>query len=242
MTVAPLRLAMWSGPRNISTAMMRAWENRADCAVVDEPLYAHYLAHTGLEHPGRGQILAAGETDWRRAVDRLLGPVPDGRAIFFQKHMTHHLLPHIDRGWCAALRHVFLIRDPCEVLLSYVRSRPQVCAEDIGVTQEHALHQELAALTGSVPPVIDADDFLRAPEAHLRTLCAWLGIDFSDAMLHWPAHAAATASGRRTGTKRCCDPPDLRRGGRARSTCRRSTCRSWRHACRPTWRCTSGGC
>lgn len=187
MTAAPLRLAVWSGPRNISTAMMRAWENRADCAVVDEPLYAHYLAHTGLEHPGREQILVAGERDWRRVADMLLGPVPDGRAIFFQKHMTHHLLPHIDRGWCAALTHVFLIRDPREVLLSYVRSRPQVCAEDIGLIQEHALHRELTALTGSAPPVIDADDFLRAPEAHLRALCAWLGVDFSDAMLHWPA-------------------------------------------------------
>ena len=96
----PLRIAAWSGPRNISTAMMRAWENRDDCAVVDEPLYAHYLHVTRLDHPARDEVIAAGETDWRRAVDALtLGAVPGGRAIWYQKHMSHHLLPHIETGW-----------------------------------------------------------------------------------------------------------------------------------------------
>lgn len=182
----PLRLAMWSGPRNISTAMMRAWENRGDCAVVDEPLYAHYLAHTGLDHPGREQVIAAGESDWRRVAAFLTGPVPGGQAIFYQKHMTHHLLPGVGRGWLAQLAHVFLIRDPREVLASYVKSRPHVTAEDIGVLQELEIFEYLSVGAGRPPPVIDAGEFLAAPEAQLRALCAHLGVTFTQRMLRWP--------------------------------------------------------
>jgi hypothetical protein len=184
--VTPLRLAMWSGPRNISTAMMRAWENRGDCAVVDEPLYAHYLAHTGLDHPGREQVIAAGETDWRKVAAHLTGPVPDGKAIFYQKHMTHHLLPHIGRAWLGELTHVFLIRDPRAVLVSYVRTRREVTAEDLGSVQQLEIFQHLAQHTGRSPPVIDADEFLKSPEAQLRSLCAQLGVAFTPRMLHWP--------------------------------------------------------
>ena len=182
----PLRIAMWSGPRNISTALMRAWENRPDCAVSDEPLYAHYLAHTGLDHPARDEVVAAGETDWRKVVAHLTGPAPGGAPVWYQKHMTHHLLPHIDHGWIAQLRNVLLIRDPREVVASYLKSRATVTAEDIGLPQQMALYEELSA-TGDSPPVIDAGDFLRAPEAHLRALCDWLGIDFTARMLSWPA-------------------------------------------------------
>jgi hypothetical protein len=185
--VTPLRLAAWSGPRNISTAMMRAWENRGDCAVVDEPLYAYYLAQTGLDHPGRDQIIAAGDTDWRRVAAWLTGPIPGGKAIWYQKHMTHHLLVHIDRRWLAELTHVFLIRDPREVLLSYIKSRPHVTAEDIGVLQQREIFGYLQELRGKTPPVIDAGEFLQAPEAHLRALCAALGIAFTGRMLQWPA-------------------------------------------------------
>jgi len=182
---APLRVAMWSGPRNISTAMMRAWENRGDCAVSDEPLYAHYLARTGLDHPARDNVIADGETDWRRVVASLLGPAPGGAAVWYQKHMTHHLLPHIDHGWIAQLRNVLLIRDPRQVVASYVKSRATVTADDIGLPQQIALYEELTQ-AGAPPPVIDAGDFLRAPAAHLRALCDWLGIPFTDRMLHWP--------------------------------------------------------
>ena len=181
-----VRIAMWSGPRNISTAMMRAWENRGDCAVSDEPLYAHYLAHTGLDHPGADEVIAAGETDWRRVVDALLGPAPDARPVWYQKHMAHHLLPHIDRGWIAGLRNVLLIRDPREVVASYVKSRADVTPTDIGLPQQAALYDALCA-AGEPPPVIDAGDFLRAPGAFLCALCDWLGIAFTDRMLHWPA-------------------------------------------------------
>lgn len=182
----PLRIAMWSGPRNISTAMMRAWENRGDCAVSDEPLYAHYLAHTGSDHPAKDEVIAAGETDWRRVTEALsAGPAPGGAPVWYQKHMAHHLLPHIDHGWIARLRNVLLIRDPREVVASYLKSRATVTAEDVGLPQQAALHDELRA-AGDPPPVIDAGDFLRAPEAHLRALCDWLGIAFSTRMLHWP--------------------------------------------------------
>lgn len=180
-----VRVAMWSGPRNISTAMMRAWENRADCVVSDEPLYAHYLAHTGLDHPARDEVIADGETDCEAVVAALTGPAPGDAPVWYQKHMTHHLLPHIDHGWIHQLRNVLLIRDPREVVASYVKSRAHVEPDDIGLRQQVQLYDELAA-SGDAPPVIDSGDFLRAPQAHLRALCAWLGIDFSDRMLHWP--------------------------------------------------------
>jgi hypothetical protein len=180
-----VRVAMWSGPRNISTAMMRAWENRGDCAVSDEPLYAHYLDHTGLDHPAREQVIADGDTDWRRVVDSLLGPVPGNAPVWYQKHMTHHLLPHMDHAWIAGLRNVLLIRDPREVVASYVKSRATVTADDIGLPQQVALYDELCA-TGSPPPIVDAGDFLRAPEPHLRALCEWLGVPYTGRMLHWP--------------------------------------------------------
>ena len=183
-----LRLAVWSGPRNISTALMRAWENRADCTVIDEPLYAAYLAATGLDHPLRDEVIAAGETDWRRVADVLTGPVPGGRPIWYQKHMAHHLLPGMSLDWVHGLTNVLLIRDPAEVVESYLKSRPTVVPEDIGLLQQAALFDELChAGSGEPPLVIDADDFLRDPEAHLRALCERLGVAFDAAMLHWPA-------------------------------------------------------
>jgi hypothetical protein len=182
-----LRIAAWSGPRNISTAMMRAWENRPDATVVDEPFYAYYLATTHLDHPGREEVIAAGETDWRKVVTALTGPIPQGRAIFYQKHMTHHLLPEVDTAWLAQVTNVFLIRDPREVLLSYVKSRPTVTAEDIGVPRQMEIYEGVRDLTGAEPVVIDAGEFLKAPEAHLRSWCNQLGIEFTDRMLSWPA-------------------------------------------------------
>jgi hypothetical protein len=185
--VKTLRLAMWSGPRNISTAMMRAWENRGDCVVVDEPLYAHYLAHTGLDHPGREEVINAGETDWRKVAARLTGPAPNNISVMYQKHMTHHLLPHIGREWLGELTHVFLIRDPRRVLVSYLKSRPHnVTAADIGILQQHEIYEHIHASAGAAPPVIDAAEFLKAPEAQLRVLCELLGVEFTARMLAWP--------------------------------------------------------
>jgi sulfotransferase family protein len=177
-----IRLACWSGPRNISTATMRAWENRPDTEVVDEPLYAWYLAHTGLDHPGREQVIAAGETDWRRVVDALTRPWPDGPVLQYQKHMAQHLVPALPREWIASLHNVLLIRDPAEVVSSYLRSRASVTPDDIGILQQ----LELRVLLGRDVPVIDSADFLRSPEAYLRWLCSYVGVEFTDAMLAWP--------------------------------------------------------
>ncbi|HET7326880.1 MAG TPA: HAD family hydrolase [Nocardioidaceae bacterium] len=178
----PTRLAMWSGPRNISTAMMRSWENRPDCEVLDEPLYAYYLAKTGIDHPAREQVLATMASDLPAVVTGLLAPLPAG-TIGYQKHMTHHLLADTDRSWIAALRNVLLIRDPREVVSSYIRSRSHVEPADIGI------HQQVLLLTqlGPETPIIDAADFLGDPETYLRWLCDWLGVDFTPAMLSWPA-------------------------------------------------------
>ncbi len=188
----PLRIGMWSGPRNLSTAMMRAWENRGDCAVSDEPLYAHYLAETGADHPGRDEVIAAGETDWRKVADKLTGPVPDPRPIWYQKHMCHHLLAHVGHEWIHELTNAFLIRDPAAVVDSYLRTRSEVEPDDIGLEQEARLFDEIAERSGSAPPVIDADEFLAAPEAQLRVLCGSFGIPFTGRMLEWPAGPRAS--------------------------------------------------
>jgi hypothetical protein len=188
MSSGPVRVAMWSGPRNISTAMMRAWENRGDCAVSDEPLYAHYLQATQLDHPARDEVIQAGDTDWRRVVVALTtGPAPDARPLWYQKHMTHHLLPGMDTGWVHGLANVFLIREPALVVASYVKSRATVVAEDIGLLQQARLFDEVAQRLGRAPPVIDAERFLRDPQRHLLRLCETLGLPFTDRMLSWPA-------------------------------------------------------
>ncbi len=189
----PLRIAAWSGPRNISTAMMRSWENRGDCAVSDEPLYAHYLHATRLDHPARDEVIAAGDTDWRRVAAALSsGPVPGGQPVWYQKHMTHHLLPDMDTGWVHGLANVFLIRDPALVVASYVKSRATVTADDIGLLQQARLFDEVAQRLGHAPPVIDAERFLHDPRRHLQRLCAVLGLAFSERMLAWPAGPRAS--------------------------------------------------
>ena len=131
-----LRLAVWSRPRNISTAMMRAWGNRADTVVVDEPLYAHYLRVTRLPHPGIDEVLAHHQSDWRKVAAALTGPVPEGKAIFYQKHMAHHLLPEIDRDWLSRLTHIFLIRDPKEMLTSLMKVLDEPRIEDTGLLEQ----------------------------------------------------------------------------------------------------------
>jgi len=183
---------MWSGPRNLSTAMMRAFENRTDCAVSDEPFYAAYLAETGLDHPMRDAVLASQPTDWREVAERLVGEAPGSGALWYQKHMTHHMLPTFGRGWIAECRNAFLIRDPVRVLASYVKSRETVTLADIGVIQQSELFDAVAERLGHAPPVIDAADVLADPARTLGALCAALGIDFDPAMLSWPAGKRAS--------------------------------------------------
>jgi hypothetical protein len=187
MSEDAVRIAMWSGPRNISTAMMRAFENRPDAAVVDEPFYAVYLAATGAQHPMRAEVLASQPTDWQAVVAQLMGPVPQGRRIFYQKHMTHHMLPEIGRAWTEGVRNAFLIRAPEDVLLSYAEVRGAATLEEIGVPQQLELFEREAERLGRAPAVIDSHDVLQDPRGVLGALCAALGIAFSDRMLSWPA-------------------------------------------------------
>jgi len=183
---------MWSGPRNVSTAFMRSWENRPDTVVVDEPFYAHYLQVTGLEHPGRDEVIAQHETDWQRVVERLLAPLPPGVEVFYQKQMSHHLLPHMGREWLDAVTHAFLIRDPAPMLVSLGEKLGDFALEATGLSQQVEIFEHVLRTTGRVPPVVDAADLLAAPEAMLRTLCAALGIAFSERMLSWPPGRRAT--------------------------------------------------
>ncbi len=186
MTGTPIRLHMWSGPRNLSTAMMRSWENRPDTVVVDEPFYAAFLHRTGLDHPGRDDVLVAQPTDEAVVRASLAAPTPEGCRLHYAKQMTHHLRRDDDLAWTLAFRNVLLIRDPAEVVSSYVRSREACEAEDIGLLQQVRMVDFWDAHEVT-PPIIDAGDFLRDPEAYLRWLCDWLGVAFSDRMLAWPA-------------------------------------------------------
>jgi hypothetical protein len=182
-----LRLAMWSGPRNISTAFMRAWGNRGDTVVVDEPFYAHYLDVTGLDHPGREEILERHERDWRRVVESLLAPVPAGIRILYQKQMSHHLLPHMGREWLDRVTNAFLIREPRPMLASLQEKLGDFDLPATGLPQQVEIFEHVVKRTGRAPPVLDADDLLRDPARMLRALCESLGVPFTDRMLRWPA-------------------------------------------------------
>jgi len=185
-----LRIAMWSGPRNLSTALMRSFASRSDAAVRDEPFYAHYLRETGIDHPGREDVISAYENDWRKVIDFITGPVPGGKRVWYQKHMAHHMLPHIDSQRLidgGLLVHAFLIRDPADVITSYTKVHPHMTLAETGLPYQVDLFHRAATATGKTPAVIDARDVLIDPRRTLSKLCAELGIEFTDAMLAWPA-------------------------------------------------------
>lgn len=184
--MATLRIAMWSGPRNISTAMMRAFENRDDTLVCDEPFYAHYLNATAAPHPGAQEVMMAQPTDWHDVVNEITSPLPADKSIFYQKHMAHHLLPEIDRAWFDGVIHCFLIRDPAEVIASYIKTRPAVTLDDVGMHQQAEIFDYVSARSAAIPPVLDARDVLLNPEKMLRLLCETLQISFTERMLAWP--------------------------------------------------------
>ncbi len=182
-----LRIAMWSGPRNISTAMMRSFENRPDTEVWDEPFYGHYLHRTGIPHPGADEVIADQGTDWKDIARRCLGDPPGGSPVFYQKQMTMHLLPEMERDWIRGLTNCFLIRRPDQVVASYGRVRPDVTFGDVGFRQQAELFDYVIKTTGTLPLVIDSADFLRNPEAMLEAMCDRLGIAFRTEMISWPA-------------------------------------------------------
>jgi len=181
-----LRIAMWSGPRNISTAMMRSWGNRPDTYVCDEPLYAHYLVRTqNKSHPGFEETISQHETDWRRVVDTLLAPPPPGKSVFYQKHMAHHLYTGIELDWTEALTNVLLIRKPSDMLTSLLELLPTVTIDDTGLPQQHKLFEHLQATQNKTPVIIDSRDVLEDPAGMLEKLCTSIGLEYSDCMLHW---------------------------------------------------------
>jgi hypothetical protein len=188
----PIRIAMWSGPRNVSTALMRSFGNRADTIVVDEPFYAHYLQVTGRAHPGRDEVIARHETDWRRVAESLHSPLAEGVCVLYQKQMSHHFLPNIGRQWLAGLVHAFLIRDPRDMLLSLGAKLPLVDLADTGLVQQVELFDFAMRCGQAVPPVIDARDLLTDAQGTLQRLCAALGIPYSARMLSWPAGPRST--------------------------------------------------
>jgi hypothetical protein len=182
----PVRIAMWSGPRNISTAMMRAWGNRADTFIIDEPFYAFYLSATGKEHPSAKEVIASGEADWRKVIAQLTGPIPNGKGIFFQKQMAHHLLPEVAREWLSAVTNCFLIRNPREVIASYLKKREDPTLQDLGFTQQTEIFDFVRPRVKTTPPVLDAKDVLENPARMLSLLCEAVGVEFSESMLAWP--------------------------------------------------------
>lgn len=182
-------IAMWSGPRNISTALMRSWASRADTRVIDEPFYAHYLQQTGYDHPGAQEIINHYETDWRLVVNHLLANETGEEAIYYQKHMTQHMLKHIDRSWMLKVSNCFLIRDPVRMLNSFAKVIPNPRLDQTGLPQQVELFNTVRAASGEAPPVVRARDVLLNPEAALRHLCEALAVPFDPAMLSWPAGA-----------------------------------------------------
>ncbi|CAN5135821.1 branched chain amino acid aminotransferase [soil metagenome] len=179
-------IAMWSGPRNISTAMMYSFGNRPDCFAWDEPFYAFSLETYGNDHPMREEIIAANDSDWERLVARCLSPPPAGKRVFYQKHMTHHMLEGFDRSWVDGVTNAFLIRSPEKVLASYARKWAEVDLKAIGFVEQAEIFDRAADRLGAPPPVIDAEDVIANPRDVLGRLCTACGIPFDEGMLAWP--------------------------------------------------------
>ncbi len=176
-----MRIAMWSGPRNLSTAMMYAFAARPDCAALDEPFYAAYLAASGADHPLRDAVLAAMEADPEKVAAACAGPIPDGKPHLYMKHMPHHMLPGFPLDWAEACVNVHLIRHPARVIASYAAKRDAVTADDLGYLR----HLEIFARFPG--PVVDSDAIRRDPEGMLARLCAGIGLPFLPGMLRWEA-------------------------------------------------------
>jgi hypothetical protein len=182
-----MNIAMWSGPRNLSTALMYAFASRPDCAVWDEPFYAAYLRETGIDHPMRDAVIAAGIPDPARVAAGCIGPNPDGRPVWYQKHMTLHMVPAFDRSFLRHLTNAFLIRHPARVVDSYSKKRESPTLADLGFLQQAELFDQVADMTGIAPPVISAESIRQDPRTALVRLCAALNIPYTDSMLAWPS-------------------------------------------------------
>ena len=180
-------IAMWSGPRSLSTAMMRSFENRADTDVFDEPFYAHYLEKTGIDHPGRDLVLRSQNTNWNDIVDICIGSIPNGKSIWYQKHMAQHNLKGCSINWISSVKNCVLIRDPLYVISSYGEQFPVDNEDLLGYKQQSEIVQYIEKEIGETPPIIDATDILKDPENSLKSLCHEMDIKFSHKMLKWPS-------------------------------------------------------
>ena len=187
-----LRIAMWSGPRNLSTAMMRSFGARADTVVSDEPFYGAYLRHTGDDQAMKEQVIASMDCDWASVARAQNGQPPEARPIWYQKQMAHHMEGPVGIADLTSHVHAFLIRDPRRVVASYAAKRVQVRPEHLGVARQRAYFDREAERLGHAPPVVDSADILADPAGTLAALCAALGIGFDPAMLHWPAGRRAS--------------------------------------------------
>ncbi len=176
---------MWSGPRNISTALMRSWESRSDTFVIDEPFYAHYLSVTNVDHPGRDEIVQSGETDQSVVSKGLISDIDDSCSIYFQKHMTHHMIPSVGREWMKDVVNCFLIRDPKDMILSYTKVNSNLSMHLLGLEEQYELFEYVTKINGRAPPVVDSKDILLDPRETLRLLCEKIGVVFSEEMLSW---------------------------------------------------------
>ena len=176
---------MWSGPRNISTAMMYSFNNRDDCYATDEPLYASFLRSSGAPHPGAEEVIMNNETDIGKIIPMLTGPIPDENQIWYQKHMCHHVKEESELSWIDGFKNCFLIRNPRDVLLSLSKITHDIDLRATGLPQQLRILRHVTQSSGETPPVIDAADVLVDPRGTLSALCSSIGIPFSDQMLSW---------------------------------------------------------
>lgn len=180
-----LRIAMWSGPRNISTAMMRSFSSRADTFVSDEPFYGAFLKESGADHPMRDAVVASMDTDWWSVANAMAGDPRDGSPVWYQKQMAHHMVGPVAPDDLRGVANAFLIRDPQRMAASYAKKREVVTADDLGLRVQREFFDRECQRIGKAPPVIDGADVLADPAAKLEQLCLALGIRWDPAMLSW---------------------------------------------------------
>jgi len=185
-------IGMWSGPRNVSTALMRSFENRSDCFVSDEPFYSYFLYKTGLKHPLSDEIVKSGLIDYDKIIKYITGPIPSSKNIWYQKHMAHHILEGENLDWIKNMKNCLLIRHPNDVILSYSKKNEINSIQQLGYLQQIEIYKMLTKETGNSPVIIDAQDLLRKPKKMLIEICKKLEIKFDDKMLSWPSGARET--------------------------------------------------
>ena len=179
-------IGMWSGPRNISTALMRSFENRSDTAIIDEPFYAFFLNKTGIKHPIYKKVIETYDTSWDDVSNTLTGPIPNNKNIWYQKLMTHHWIENESLNWLKKIHNCFLIRNPKQVIPSYLKIHTDVTPELIGLPQQLHIFNYIMEKTNKIPVVISSEDILKNPKLMLERLCDLLNIPFSKQMLKWP--------------------------------------------------------